>query len=319
MFIEDFERRVGKKDPKVLDFGSLTTLQVNVGNTCNQVCRHCHLNAGPGGRKVMSKGVIEKILHFLEGNPDLILDITGGAPELNPHFRYLVEKASRILRRVMVRTNLTVFFEPGQEDLPEFFKAYRVVVISSLPCYLQENVDAQRGAGVYEKSIEALKQLNRLGYGDTLELDLVYNPGGASLPPEQKNLEMGYKKYIRETFGICFNHLFTIANAPLGRFRKILDANQEYEKYLHLLEDNYNPNTVDNIMCRNLVSVDYRGILYNCDFNQAVDLPILDDTGKTVTIDDLDVLMGKGFKIRTSHHCYCCTAGSGSSCTGALE
>jgi radical SAM/Cys-rich protein len=319
MYVEDFSEKVVETNPGLLDFAKLETLQINVSNKCNQVCRHCHLIAGPGCDKIMSKGVIVKIIDFLKNHPELILDITGGAPELNPHFRFLVERASAILSRIMVRTNLTVFFEEGMEDIPGFYKNHRIVVIASLPCYLRENVEAQRGTGVYEKSIEALKKLNKLGYGDTLELNLVYNPGGAFLPPNQKDLEEAYKKNIMESHGIRFNNLFTIVNAPLGRFRKSLDANGEYEKYLQLLEKNYNPNTVANIMCRNLVSVDYRGILYNCDFNQVVDLPIKDEAGKIVTIDDLEELIRKGFKIETANHCYCCTAGSGSSCTGALD
>jgi radical SAM/Cys-rich protein len=318
MFVEDFSEKVVETNPDLLDFAKLETLQVNISNKCNQACQHCHLIAGPESSKVMSKEVMKKIIDFLKKHPDLTLDITGGAPELNPHFRFLVEKASAILSRIMVRTNLTVFFEEGMEDIPEFYKTHRIVVIASLPCYLRENVEAQRGTGVYEKSIKALKKLNKLGYGDTLELNLVYNPGGAFLPPNQKDLEEAYKKNIMESHGVRFNNLFTIVNAPLGRFRKSLDANGEYEKYLELLEKNYNPNTVVNIMCRNLVSVDYRGILYNCDFNQVVDLPIKDQVGKTVTIDDMEELIRKGFKIETANHCYCCTAGSGSSCTGAL-
>ncbi|UCH94431.1 MAG: arsenosugar biosynthesis radical SAM protein ArsS [Candidatus Aminicenantes bacterium] len=319
MFIENFNEKAMEIDPNVLDFGQLETLQVNVGNKCNQLCQHCHLNASPGGDKLMTKQVIGKIIDFLKKYPGLTLDITGGSPELNPYFKFLVEKASEILSHVMVRTNLTVFFEEGMDDLPGFYQEHGVVVISSLPCYLQENVDAQRGTGVYEKSIKALKKLNELGYGDSLELNLVYNPGGAFLPPDQKDLEKAYKKYIMENFGIRFNNLFTIVNAPLGRFRKRLDANGEYEKYLQLLEENYNPGIVPNIMCRNLVSVDYRGVLYNCDFNQAVNLPIKDDSGEIITIDNLEELIKKGFKIETADHCYCCTAGSGSSCTGALE
>jgi len=317
MYVEKFSERVVETNPELLDFARLETLQVNVGNKCNQVCRHCHLTAGPESDKVMSREVMVKVIDFLKKHPGLTLDITGGAPELNPHFRFLVEKTSAILSRIMVRTNLTVFFEEGMEDIPGFYKTHRIVVIASLPCCLRENVEAQRGRGVYDKSIKALKKLNKMGYGDTLELNLVYNPGGAFLPPVQKELEEDYKN-IMESRGIRFNNLFTIVNAPLGRFRKSLDARDEYEKYLVLLEKNYNPNIVANIMCRNLVSVDYRGILYNCDFNQVVDLPIKDLTGKIAAIDDLEELIRKGFKIETATHCYCCTAGSGSSCTGAL-
>jgi radical SAM/Cys-rich protein len=318
MFVKNFDEKVIEIHPDVLDFAKLETLQVNVGNKCNQDCRHCHLNAGPGGDKMMGRGVMIKILDFLENHPYLILDITGGAPELNKHFKFLVERAAKILSRVMVRTNLTVFFEEGMEGFPEFYREHHVVVIASLPCYLRENVDGQRGGGVYEKSIAALKRLNELGYGDTMELNLVYNPGGAHLPPRQGELEKDYKKYVRENYDIRFNNLFTIVNAPLGRFKRMLDSNGEYEKYMRLLEENYNPTAALNIMCRNLVSVDYRGVLYNCDFNQAVDLPIRDETGRMMIVDDLDVLIREGFRIETGHHCYCCTAGSGSSCTGAI-
>lgn len=318
MQVQDFNEKVIELHPDVLDFSRLETLQVNVGNRCNQVCRHCHINAGPSGDKMMGKGVMIKILDILSAHPNLILDITGGAPELNKHFRFLVEGAAKIVSRVMVRTNLSVFFEDGMEGLPEFYKENNVVVISSMPCYLQENVDEQRGDGVYNKSIEGLKKLNQMGFGDTLELNLVYNPGGAYLPPRQQCLETDYKKYMKENFGIAFSNLFTIVNAPLGRFKKLLDSKGEYESYMRLLAENYNPEAARNIMCRNLVSVDYRGVLYNCDFNQAVDLPIRDGDGKLVTIDELEELVQSGFRIETGHHCYCCTAGSGSSCTGAI-
>jgi len=318
MQVKDFNEKVIELHPDVLDFTRLETLQVNVGDRCNQVCRHCHINAGPAGDKMMGKGVMIKILDVLRGHPGLVLDITGGAPELNKHFRFLVEGAAKIVSRVMVRTNLTVFFEDGMEGLPEFYKENNVVVISSMPCYLQENVDGQRGDGVYNKSIEALKRLNGLGYGDKLELNLVYNPGGAYLPPRQQSLETDYKNYMKETFGITFSNLFTIVNSPLGRFKKLLDSTGEYESYVHLLAENYNPDAARNIMCRNLVSVDYRGVLYNCDFNQVVGLPIRDGAGERMTIEELERLVKTGFRIETGHHCYCCTAGSGSSCTGAI-
>ncbi|NIM15586.1 MAG: radical SAM/Cys-rich domain protein [Candidatus Aminicenantes bacterium] len=316
--VRSFDEKVIEMYPDVLDFGNLETLQVNVGNRCNQVCRHCHLNAGPRGDKMMGKGVMIKIIDFLKAHPHLTLDITGGSPELNKHFRFLVEGTAKIVSRVMVRTNFTVFFEEGMEGLPEFYREHGVVVIGSLPCYLRENVNKQRGEGVYDKSIKALKRLNELGYGDTLELDLVYNPVGVHLPPQQKELEQDYKKYVMENYGIRFNNLFTIVNAPLGRFKTMLDSSGEYEKYMRLLEDSYNPRAALNIMCRNLVSVDYRGVLYNCDFNQVVDLPIRDEHARVMTIDDLEELIGEGFRIETGHHCYCCTAGSGSSCTGAI-
>lgn len=318
MIVKSFDEKVIEMHPDVLDFSGLETLQVNLGNRCNQVCKHCHIEAGPGGDKVMGKDVIDKIIAFLKKQPQLTLDITGGAPELNPHFHSLVERASKIVSRIMVRTNLTVFFEDRMDRLPEFYKKHRVVLISSLPCYLQDNVDSQRGDGTYGRSIRALKKLNELGYGDKLELNLVYNPGGVHLPPKQDSLESDYKKQLEETHGIRFNNLFTIVNAPLGRFKRFLDSGGQYEKYMKLLEDNYNPKAALNIMCRNLVSIDYRGVLFNCDFNQVVDLPISGADGKPFTVDDLEDLVKKGFRIETGHHCYCCTAGAGSSCTGAI-
>jgi len=318
MSVTSFGDKVIEMHPDVLDFAKLETLQVNVGNKCNQVCKHCHIEAGPSGERVMGRPVIEKIIDFLKNYPHIILDITGGAPELNPHFRFLVEKAAKFLDRIMVRTNLTVFFENGQGDLPDFYRTHKVVLISSMPCYLQENVDCQRGDGVYEKSIKALTMLNEIGYGDELELNLVYNPGGAFLPPQQNQLEADYKKYILENYGIRFNHLFTIVNAPLGRFKKFLDSNGQYEIYMQLLEKNYNPQAAMNIMCRSLVSVDYRGELFNCDFNQVVGLPIRNKEDRVMTIAHLEELVQTGFRIETGHHCYCCTAGAGSSCTGAI-
>jgi radical SAM/Cys-rich protein len=219
----------------------------------------------------------------------------------------------------MVRTNLTVFFEPGLDWVPRWYRDHCALVIGSLPCYTQENVDKQRGPGVFHKSIKAIRLLNDLGYGrqENLELNLVYNPGGDFLPGPQQELEADYKKQLRR-YGICFNRLYTITNAPIGRFRQYLEANGRLEHYLRLLVENFNPTAAQNIMCRNLVSVDYTGILYNCDFNQALGLPVIDAAGNTVAIDQLEDVLSEGLEIITGEHCFCCTAGAGSSCTGSL-
>ena len=315
--IVDFKDKVENVNPAFLQFDNLQVLQVNVGNMCNQQCEHCHIGAGPSGDKVMSKEIMEKIVHFLQIHKGLILDITGGSPELNPNFKYFVESAREHVLRLMVRTNLTVLLEKGMEWMPQWYKDQGIIVVGSLPCYTKENVDKQRGNGVFEKSIKALKILNRLGYGDFLELNLVYNPGGDFLPGAQAELQKEYKKQLSENYSIRFNNLFTLTNAPLGRFRNYLIANGKLEQYMHLLSDNFNPEAAANIMCRTLISVDYRGVLYNCDFNQVLELPIKNEEGKIMTIDDLENIQS-GKEIITDEHCYCCTAGAGSSCTGTL-
>jgi len=261
---------------------------------------------------------MEKILGFLGNHKGLILDITGGCPEMNPQFKFFVEEAYNLVSRLMVRTNLTVFGEEGMDWIPEWYKEHRVVLMASLPCYTEENVDKQRGNGVFKKSIRALKKLNKLGYGSSLELNLIYNPGGNYLPDFQKKLEEDYKKQLFENHEIRFNNLFTIANAPLGRFMNYLESNGLTEQYFQLLVDNLNPDIAGNIMCRTLINVDWQGILYNCDFNQASGLPMINRTGKVLSINDMQDVVKDKYEILMGNHCYCCTAGAGSSCTGVL-
>lgn len=298
----------------------LETLQVNLGNRCNQNCRHCHVQAGPNGTKVMNRETMEKVLGFLDGHGGVTADITGGCPELNPDFAFFVEGLVRRCNRVMTRTNLSVFFEDGFGWIPKWYRDNEVVIVASLPCYSKENVDDQRGAGVFDKSIRAIRMLNELGYGidDALELNLVYNPGGEFLPGAQKELEVDYKRRLFDEHGVLFNSLFTITNAPIGRFKQYLEANGKLEKYLDLLVDNFNPDATKGIMCRGLLSVDWRGVIYNCDFNQALDMAVMDGQQRCVTIDSVEGMLGGDMGIVTGEHCFCCTAGAGSSCTGSV-
>ncbi len=306
----------------VLRRGSIATLQVNVGKRCNQACHHCHVDAGPRRTEVMTDATATRVLELLARNLQLgLLDVTGGAPELAPCFRKLVTTARRLDRRVIDRCNLTILLEPGQEDLALFLAAQRVEVVASLPCYTDENVDAQRGAGVFEKSIAALRTLNALGYGrpeSPLRLDLVYNPLGASLPPPHEKLEMDYRAQLGERFGITFHRLLTITNMPISRFAAQLARTGEAERYMGVLVNHFNPATVGGLMCRELVSVGYDGRLYDCDFNQMLELPIGARQARTIwDVDDLAALDGAA--VATGPHCFGCTAGTGSSCGGALS
>jgi radical SAM/Cys-rich protein len=318
--ITDFKEALASTNPRLLRFDELRTLQVNLGNRCNQSCAHCHVQAGPAGKKIMPKGVMKKIINFLQNYPGLCVDITGGCPELNPDFRFFVNNVYELVPCLMVRTNLTVFFEPGLDWVPLWYREHKVVLVASLPCYTEENVNKQRGKGVFEKSMAALKMLNELGYGvdGQLELNLVYNPGGDFLPGPQEQLEADYKKELKGKYRVWFNKLFTMANAPIGRFKRCLEADGRLEQYLQLLAENFNPDAAENIMCRNLVNVDYKGLVYNCDFNQALDLPTVDAAGASVKIEQLEDILSKGLEITTGEHCFCCTAGAGSSCTGSL-
>ncbi|MCK5641309.1 MAG: arsenosugar biosynthesis radical SAM protein ArsS [Gammaproteobacteria bacterium] len=317
---QNFRDVVLKLDPGFLRVGELGTLQVNLGNLCNQRCSHCHINAGPDGKNIMPRSVMENITSFLKGNSGLIVDVTGGCPEMNPDFRFFIDSVYPYASKVMIRTNLTVFFEPGLDWVPQWYRKHKVTIIASLPCYTEGNVDSQRGGGVFNKSIEAIKMLNGLGYGSgNLELDLVYNPGGGFLAGDQEQLENDYKQHLWDEHGIVFNKLFTITNAPIGRFKQYLEANGGLEDYMDLLVENFNPAAAGNIMCRSLVSVSYRGIVYNCDFNQALDLPMVGADGEIVTIDTLEAAMSGDMGIITGRHCFCCTAGAGSSCTGAIS
>jgi radical SAM/Cys-rich protein len=316
--IETFKHRLRELNPDYCTFKSLRTLQVNLGNVCNLTCDHCHISASPVGKQIMGHEVMTKIITFLTRNPGVDLDITGGCPEMNPSFRSFIERTAGLAPRRLLRSNLTIMTETGMEWLPRFCHAQGLIIVASLPCYLAENVESQRGPGVYDASIVALKELNSLGYGDTHELNLVYNPGGDYLPGSQSELESAYRLELARRHGIRFNNLYTITNAPIGRFRGNLEKEDTMERYMKLLVSRFNPDAAHKIMCRSLVSVDWLGYLYNCDFNQAAGMPISLDDGRTLTLDDLDSALPTGFDLLFDQHCYSCTAGEGSSCTGTL-
>ncbi|HET8704959.1 MAG TPA: arsenosugar biosynthesis radical SAM (seleno)protein ArsS [Pseudomonadales bacterium] len=299
--------------------GKLETLQLNLGYVCNQSCVHCHVNAGPTRTEAMQRNTMQTALKLAQRHNISVFDLTGGAPELNPHFRWLVESARGQGIHVMDRCNLTVLFEEGQADLADFLAANQVEIVASLPCYLETNVDAQRGKGVYEKSIRALQRLNALGYGQAgtgLKLNLVYNPGGAFLPPAQSVLEADYKAHLANDFGIQFNQLFTLANMPIQRFGAVLLAKGEFESYMTLLKSAYREENLNQLMCRHLISVDWQGFVYDCDFNQMLDLPM---RGKKQHLDELLDQTFAGNAIAVADHCWGCAAGQGSSCGGALS
>jgi radical SAM/Cys-rich protein len=309
-----------RSSPRPLKFDKLETLQINLGNRCNQLCRHCHVEAGPNGNKIMSQPIMRDIIDFVKDYAVSSVDLTGGCPELNPHFKFFVESLRALVPEIKIRTNLTIMLEPAMNWLPEWYKQHKLVLIASLPCYTMENVDRQRGKGVFEKSIKAMTMLNSIGYGiePELELHLVYNPGSAALPAPQTQLEADYKQHLLKEHGIVFNKLFTIANAPIGRFRQYLESSGNLDKYLNLLKTCFNPQTLDSVMCRNLISVDYQGFLYNCDFNQILKMSIHDVNSKPLHITRLkDALEGR-IEILTGEHCFSCTAGAGSSCKGIL-
>lgn len=316
--LQPFKDRLQAVNPKYETFEDLQTLQVNMGNLCNLHCTHCHVDATSRGTEIMGTDVIDQIAEFLVRHPGLTLDITGGCPEMNPNLRYLIEKTAGLAPRRKLRSNLVIMDESGWEWLPEYCREHGLIIVGSLPCYLEENVDRQRGDGVYQKSIRVLKKLNSLDYGNELELDLVYNPGGSFVPGRQQSLEAAYKTELFVNHGIVFNHLFTITNAPIGRFREHLEADGSYSDYLRMLAGRFNPETAGNIMCRTLISVDWQGKIFNCDFNQALGLGITADNGREITISELDQAGMSGKQIELAEHCYCCTAGEGSSCTGAL-
>jgi radical SAM/Cys-rich protein len=300
---------------------TVDTVQVNLGYVCNQACLHCHVNAGPTRTESMARETAEQVLDFVRASGAATLDMTGGAPELNAHFRHLVEAARAAGVKVIDRCNLTVLFEPGQEDLAEFLAHNRVAIVASLPCYTEDLVDRQRGKGVYDASIRAIRLLNGLGYGRghaDLTLDLVFNPQGPSLPPAQPALEADYKRVLGERFGITFDRLYTMANMPIQRFGSTLVSKGQFNAYMALLRGAHREENLDNVMCRSLVSIDWQGYLYDCDFNQMLGLPLrVAGRGRShvsdVTACDLD---GKAIAVRD--HCWGCTAGQGSSCGGAL-
>jgi len=300
----------------------LDTLQVNVGYRCNQSCVHCHVGAGPQRTEEMAGETIDLVVAVLAHRRIATLDITGGAPELNPHFRRLVRAARDLGVRVIDRCNLTILEVAGQEDLAEFLKLQQAEIVASLPCYLADNVDRQRGKGVFESSIRGLRHLNALGYGREgtgYILNLVYNPQGPSLPPPQEALEADYRRELGDKFGIVFNRLFTLANMPIQRFGSTLISRGEFDRYLGLLRRAHREENLDSVMCRDLVSVDWRGYLYDCDFNQMLDLPLTGPPGVRRRLEDLLTDDLDRNPIRVAGHCYGCTAGQGSSCGGALK
>lgn len=297
---------------------AIDTLQVNVGKLCNQACKHCHVDASPVRTEIMPRAVVEDCLNALREHKIPTLDITGGAPELNPEFRFFVTEARKTGAKVIVRHNLTVMFENGQADLPRFFAENEVEIVSSLPYFLQTQTDAQRGTGVFDKSVEALKKLNAVGYGadEKLILNLVYNPVGAFLPPAQSAIENDFKRELKTRYDITFNNLFTITNMPIARYLEWLRRTKNEESYMQKLVNAFNPATVSGLMCRNLISVDWRGNLYDCDFNQMLDLNFENDVPQTIA--DFDPVKLAKRKIITGAHCFGCTAGAGSSCGGVV-
>ncbi len=298
----------------------LETLQLNLGYRCNQSCLHCHVDAGPRRTESMDAETMETVLAFVQDSGVRRLDVTGGAPELNPHFRELVVRARAMGVHVVDRCNLTILEEPGQEDLAAFLAAHAVEVVASMPCYLPDNVDAQRGRGVYAKSIVALRRLNALGYGqgEGLVLSLVYNPQGASLPPDQLQLQEDYQRELQARYGIAFDRLLTIANMPIRRFGSWLVSKGQFAAYIRLLKESYRPQNLGDVMCRSLISVDWQGYVYDCDFNQMLGLPLAHGGKPRTHLRDLIGCDLDGRPIAVMDHCYGCTAGQGSSCGGAL-
>jgi len=301
-----------------IDRVRLSTLQINVGKRCNQACLHCHVNAGPKRTEMMDAATSERLIHLMDTEGLETVDITGGAPELNPHFRDLVRAARSRGLHVIDRCNLTVLCEPGQEDTAQFLADHDVEVVASLPCYSEKNVDSQRGRGVFGRSIQALQHLNTLGYGTNPDrvLNLVYNPGGAFLPPAQASLEADYKRRLQDDFGIVFNHLFTLTNMPIARFLEDLNRSGQHSTYMQTLLDAFNPQTVSGLMCREQISVSWDGRLFDCDFNQMLELPTPGKHRTIWDVESLNELCGK--HIATAAHCFGCTAGAGSSCGGSL-
>lgn len=294
-------------------------LQINVGKLCNQVCRHCHVDAGPDRRESMTRETAEAIIKLLENSNIKTLDITGGAPEMNPNFCWLVQEAKKLDCHIIDRCNLTILVANGFQDLPTFLAEHEVEIVASLPCYLEENCDAQRGNGVFQQSIKALRTLNELGYGlpkSPLSLTLVYNPVGATLPPNQENLEADYRKELQKRYGIEFTQLYTITNLPISRFLDELLQTKQYEIYMQKLVEAFNPSTAASVMCRSMLSVDWLGNLFDCDFNQMLELPLTTKSPQTIFELDLEQLSNRS--IATGRHCYGCTAGAGSGCQGSL-
>ena len=304
--------------------GHLEILQVNLGYLCNLSCVHCHVNAGPKRKELMDRQTIDLVLDYIDRHAIKTLDLTGGAPEMNPHFRYLVDEARARDMAVIDRCNLTILMLPEYADLAAFLASRQLIVTASLPCYSEQNVEKQRGKGVFHDSIEALKKLNQLGYGREpgLELNLVYNPVGASLPPPQQQLEQDYKRELRDTYGIEFNHLLTLTNMPVSRFGRVLMAKGQFNSYMGLLKDNFSEPNLQTLMCKTLISVDWQGYVYDCDFNQMLGMDMLHNAASAPRHTHLSDLLTENLEgdyIHIGDHCYGCTAGQGSSCAGALS
>ena len=308
-----------KTDFPLLKRSTLDTLQVNLGYLCNQQCLHCHVDASPRRHEIMDTATIHSVLNFLQHRHIQTLDLTGGAPEMNPDFQYLVRAACDLGVHVIDRCNLTILGEEDYTELAGFLAANQVEVVASLPCYLQQNVDAQRGNGVFEKSIQGLKQLNEQGYGinPALSLNLVYNPQGINLPPAQQELELAYKNALKQKYGIVFNHLFTIANMPIKRFGSTLLSKGLFADYMQLLKQSHQQDNIASVMCRSTLSVDWQGYVYDCDFNQMLQLPA-GFSARKKHLNDLQDMSFVGKDITIMDHCYGCTAGQGSSCGGAF-
>lgn len=315
-----FSEKIATCGHESLNSNRVETLQVNLGKLCNMTCDHCHVDAGPDRREIMQRSEIEACLDALRRHPEIkTLDLTGGAPEMNPLFREMVSTAKRLGRHVIDRCNLTILLAAGFEYLPEFLAEHEVEIVASLPCYLEENTDSQRGEGAYSKSIEALLRLNALGYGrpgSNLTLTLVYNPVGPNLPPDQVQLELDYRRELNERFGIQFNRLFTITNMPVSRYLDYLIRTGDYATYMKKLVDAFNPGAIDGLMCRNTLSVGWDGQLFDCDFNQMLDLNVESTCPQSIHKFDYRALSAR--KIVLGQHCFGCTAGAGSGCQGAI-
>ncbi len=313
-----FHDTINKAGLSPLMTGTVELMQINTGKLCNQTCRHCHVDAGPDRREIMSRETLEQCLLALRANPQITtVDITGGAPELNPEFKWFVQEVRRLGRRVMDRCNLTILTLPKYEDLPHFFKEHQVEIVASLPYFQEDRTDAQRGPGIFSKSIEALQRLNAVGYGDPegpLTLDLVYNPSGAFLPPPQQSIEQDYRRELKNRYGIRFNRLYTITNMPISRFLEYLQESNNFERYMARLFSMFNPAAAAGVMCRSMISVGWDGTLYDCDFNQMLSIPVRGPrhiAELAAGIAQREIITGK--------HCYGCTAGAGSSCTGTIS
>lgn len=316
-----FKEKIAQIGEPILNPNQIEILQINLGYMCNQVCKHCHVDAGPDRKEIMIKEHLQKCLEILQKHEIPTVDLTGGAPEMNPHFRWFVENASEIgVKEIIVRSNLTIILANKKyRDLPDFFKKHKVHLVSSLPFYEKKKTDAQRGKGVFDKSIQALKMLNEVGYGikeSDLKLDLVYNPVGAFLPGNQLELETEYKRKLKADFNIDFNSLFTITNLPISRYLDYLLASDNFEDYMEKLVEAFNPSALNGVMCKNTLSVDWEGYLYDCDFNQMLALKV--DSPKSQHLNDFDLDLLNQREIVVNQHCYGCTAGAGSSCQGSL-